>query len=258
MLTYKNVNRIFIPLLVVFILLRVFYSFSFLWISILITSWLFLTAFGSFNIRSNFFLTAKHHNYQVKEEVISLTFDDGPNKEFTPKVLSLLRKHNAKATFFLIGNQILDNQEIVSEILNEGHFIGNHTYKHTNNFGFLKTEEVISDLEKNNNLVEKLFQKKMKLFRPAFGVTNPRIAKAVQKLNFETIGWSVRSLDTTKDSEEKILSRITKNLKKGDVVLMHDTSDKSVKVLERLLLFMEQKKLKSVAIDQLLNCQAYA
>jgi len=129
MLTYKNVNRILIPLILVFILLRVFYSFSSLWTSVLIFIWLFLTAFGSFNIRTNFFLKAKHHNYQVHKNEIVLTFDDGPNKEFTPKVLQLLKKHDAKATFFLIGNRIEANTEIVKKILQQGHTIGNHTFK---------------------------------------------------------------------------------------------------------------------------------
>ncbi len=257
MLTYKNTNRIFIPLLLVFILLRVFYSFSFLWASIIIVLWLFLTAFGSFNIRSNFFLKAKHHNYKVKEAVIALTFDDGPNKKFTPKVLQLLSKYNAKATFFLIGNQVEENSEIIKEIINQGHTIGNHTFVHNSNFGFLKTEEVISDLEKTNSIVENLFQLKLNLFRPAFGVTNPRIAKAVKALNLQTIGWSVRSLDTTKDSEEKVLNRITKNLKSGDVVLLHDTSQKTINVLEQLLLFMDKNKLKSVTVNQLLNVKPY-
>ncbi len=258
MLTYKNVNRICIPLLLVFILLRVFYSFSFLWISILIITWLFLTAFGSFNIRSNFFLKAINYNYKVKESVIALTFDDGPNAEFTPKILALLKKHNAKATFFLIGNQIEINKEIVQEILEEGHTIGNHTFSHSNNFGFLKTKEVISDIKKTNQIVEKLTGLKLKYFRPAFGVTNPRIAKAVKELGLNTFGWSIRSLDTTKDSKEKIFSRIIKNIKKGDVVLLHDTSNKSVEVLEQFLVFLDKNQLKSVTLDQLFNCKAYA
>jgi len=258
MLTYKNVNRISILFLLVLILLKIVYSFSLLWINLLILVWVTLAAIGSFHIRWNYFLKAKHSNYSEKQNDIAITFDDGPHPEFTPKVLRLLEKHQAKATFFLIGNQIEKHSNLVFEIINQGHTIGNHTYSHTNNFGFLKTKEVISDLEKNNDLVKKMFQKTMKLFRPAFGVTNPRIAKAVKKLNLETIGWSVRSLDTTKDSKEKVFTRITKNLKKGDVVLLHDTSKKSLKVLEQLLLFMEKKKLKSVTIDQLLNCKAYA
>lgn len=258
MLTYKNVNRIFIPLLLVFILLRVFYSISFLWVSILVTAWLFLIAFGSFNIRSNFFLTARHHNYSTKESEIAITFDDGPNKEFTPKILALLKKHHAKATFFLIGNQVEKNSEIVKNIITEGHTIGNHTFSHSNNFGFLKTEEIIADLKKTNQVVEELTGLKLNFFRPAFGVTNPRIAKATKELNLDAFGWSIRSLDTTKDTKEKILSRITKNIKKGDVVLLHDTSEKTVEVLEQFLVFIEQQQLKSVTLDQLFNCKAYA
>jgi peptidoglycan/xylan/chitin deacetylase (PgdA/CDA1 family) len=258
MLTYKNVNRISILLLLVLILLKAFYSFSLLWINLLILVWVTLAAIGSFHIRWNYFLKAKHSNYSEKGNNIAITFDDGPHPEFTPKVLRLLEKHQVKATFFLIGNQVEKHPEIVSKIINQGHTIGNHTYSHTNNFGFLKTEEVISDLKKSTDLIADLFQKKLNLFRPAFGVTNPRIAKAVKELNLEVIGWSVRSLDTTKDSKEIILNRITKNIKKGDVVLLHDTSQKTLEVLEQLLQFMETKKLKSVTIDQLFNCKAYA
>lgn len=258
MLTYKNVNRIALLLLLVFILLKVFCSFPLLWINLLIFVWVSLIAIGSFHIRLNFFLKAKHYNCQVKDKEIAITFDDGPNKEFTPKVLALLEKHHAKATFFLIGNQLEENKELVQEMIAKGHTIGNHTFSHTNNFGFLKTEEVLSDLEKNIALVSQLFQLKMKLFRPAFGVTNPRIAKAVMKLNLATFGWSIRSLDTTKDSKEKIIARITKNIQKGDIVLLHDTSQKSVEVLEQFLIFLEKKKLQSVTIDQLFNIEAYA
>jgi len=258
MLTFKNVNIITRTLLLVFALLKVLNYSSVLWLLIIGIVWLILTIIGSFHIRWNYFLKAKHHNYQVKDKEIAITFDDGPNKEFTPKVLDLLKKYNAKATFFLIGNQIEKNQEIVSEILRGGHSIGNHTFSHTNNFGFLKTDKVISDLKKNTALVERLFQVKMNLFRPAFGVTNPRIRKAVKKLNLQVFGWSVRSLDTTKDSKDKILARITKTLKKGDVVLLHDTSQKSVEVLEQFLVFLEKKKLQSVTIDQLFNIEAYA
>jgi len=258
MLTFKNVNIITRALLLIFALLKVLNYISILWLFVIGLVWLTLTIFGSFHIRWNYFLMAEHHNYQVKENAIALTFDDGPNKEFTPKVLALLEKFNAKATFFLIGNQIEENQELVNEIIAKGHTIGNHTFSHTNNFGFLKTKDVILDLEKNTVLVEQLFQLKMKLFRPAFGVTNPRISKAVKKLNLATFGWSVRSLDTTKDSKEKIVARLTNNIKRGDVVLLHDTSQKSVEVLEQFLVFLENNKIQTLTIDQLFNTPAYA
>ncbi|MCF6306412.1 MAG: polysaccharide deacetylase family protein [Flavobacteriaceae bacterium] len=258
MLTYKNVNRIFIPLLVVFILLRVVYSFSFLWINLLILIWVMLTVIGSFHIRWNYFLNAKHSNYSVKENNIAITFDDGPHIEFTPKVLRLLKKYNAKATFFLIGNRVEKHPEIVAEIIKQGHTIANHTYSHSNNFGFLKTEEVIFDLKKNKDLIAELFQIKTNFFRPAFGVTNPRIAKAVKIEKLDAVGWSIRSLDTTKKTKEKILNRITKNIKKGDVVLLHDTSQKTIEILEQFLVVLDKKEIKSVTIDQLFNTKAYA
>ena len=148
MLTYKNVNRISIVLLLVFLLLKVLYSFSFLWIIPLILIWIILTTIGSFHIRWNYFLKAKHKDEHVDDNVISLTFDDGPHKEYTKKVLELLKKYNFKATFFLIGNKIEEHPNLVKEIIDQGHTIGNHTYSHSNNFGFFKTKNVISELKK--------------------------------------------------------------------------------------------------------------
>ena len=258
MLTYKNVNRLVLLLLLVFMLLKVFYSFPLLWINLLILIWIILTTVGSFHIRWNYFLKAKHHNYQVSDAVIAITFDDGIHPEFTPKVLNLLKKYDAKATFFLIGKNSESHPEIMKDMIQQGHTLGNHTYSHSNNFGFLKTEEVISELEQSQTIVKKMVGLKMNLFRPAFGVTNPRINKAVQSLNLISIGWSIRSLDTTKISKEKILNRITKNIKKGDVILLHDTSQKTVEVLEQLLVILEKRKLKSVTVDQLYNLKAYA
>ncbi len=258
MLTYKNVNRVTVFLLLVFILLKVIFSISFLWFIIIGIFWLTLTIIGSFHIRWNYFLKAKHYNYQVSNEVIAITFDDGIHPEFTPKVLKLLKKYNAKATFFLIGKNLESHPEILKDMIQQGHVIGNHTYSHSNDFGFLKTEEVISELQQTHTIVEKMVGLKMNLFRPAFGVTNPRINKAVQTLNLITIGWSIRSLDTTKISKGKILRRITKNIKRGDVILLHDTSQNTVEVLEQLLVFLEKRKLKSVSVDQLYNLKAYA
>jgi len=258
MLTYKNVNRIIGVLLLVFVLLKATSSISFLWILMIGGLWLTLTIIGSFHIRWDYFLKAKHHNYQISENVIAITFDDGIHSEFTPKVLKLLKQFDAKATFFLIGNQLENHQEILKDIIQQGHTLGNHTYSHSNNFGFLKTNEVLSDLQQTQTLVEKLVGLKMNLFRPAFGVTNPRISKAVKSLHLITIGWSIRSLDTTNVAKEKIFHRITKNIKRGDVILLHDTSQKTVEVLEQLLLFLEKRKLKSVTVDQLHNLKAYA
>lgn len=219
---------------------------------------LFVTICGSFFIQWNYHLTSLHSNKTTAKNQIALTFDDGPNSEFTPLVLDLLKEHKAKATFFCIGQHIEKHPELFKRIIAEGHSVGNHTYSHSKSFGFFSTNKVTDELNRTIALVKELTGKQLNLYRPAFGVTNPMIEKAVKDLKVISIGWSVRSLDTTKRNEAAILDRITSKISKGDVVLLHDTSQKSINVLERLLLFLNEKNLKSVTVDELLQIEAYA
>ena len=217
-----------------------------------------ITICGSFFIQLNYHLISLHSNKTISKDQIALTFDDGPHPEFTPKVLELLKKHGVKATFFCIGRNIEQHPELFKRVVSEGHSIGNHTYSHSKFFGFFGTERVFQELIRTKALVKQITGKYPKLFRPAFGVTNPMIEKAVKKSKVQSIGWSIRSLDTTSRAEQTILSRITSKIKKGDIVLLHDTSQKTVNVLERLLLFLEDKNLESVTVDELLELKAYA
>lgn len=229
------------------------------WLYVLfVLIWIVITAIGSFQIRWNYHLQSLNHNYKTSENSVSITFDDGPNSEFTPKVLSLLKKHNAKATFFLIGKNAEMHPEIVRQIITEGHTIGNHSYSHSNNFGFFPSEKITTELKQTNSILKEIIGKDLKMFRPPFGVTNPNIKKALKNTGHYSIGWSKRSLDTTKRSEEKILNRITTTLKRGDIMLLHDSSVKSVAVLEQLLLFLQSHELQSVSVDRLLEIEAYA
>ena len=257
MLRRKSIS---IVVLVLFGLLLAFDGYT------VIPSWVFailffvfslITICGSFFIQWNYHLTSLHANKTTEKNEIALTFDDGPNPEYTPQVLYLLGQHKAKATFFCIGQHIEKHPELFKRIITEGHSVGNHTYSHSKSFGFFSTKKVTDELNRTIALVKNRTGKQMNLYRPAFGVTNPMIEKAVNQLNIISIGWSVRSLDTTERSETIILDRITSKISKGDVVLLHDTSQKTINVLERLLLFLEEKDLKSVAVDELLQIEAY-
>ncbi|KKN17360.1 hypothetical protein LCGC14_0966560, partial [marine sediment metagenome] len=205
----------------------------------------------------NYHVISLNNNKEISNTWVSITFDDGPNSEFTPKVLELLEAYGAKATFFCIGKQVEDHPDIVLQILEEGHSIGNHTYSHSKSFGFFSSEKVIAELNSTKNIVKSLTDRQMMLYRPAFGVTNPQIEKAVKHLGLHSIGWSVRSLDTTSRSEARIFNRIATKVKKGDIILLHDTSDKTVGVLERLLVILQHKNLQSVPVEQLLEIDAY-
>ena len=226
--------------------------------ALVVLFWFVITAFGSFFVGWDYHLKSLHGNKRIAGNWVSITFDDGPHPKFTPRALNLLKEHGAKATFFCIGQQIENHPDIVRLILADGHSIGNHTYSHSKAFGFFRSEKVKNELAKTQSIVKELTGLEMNLYRPAFGVTNPQIGKAVKSLGLYSIGWSVRSLDTTPRSEKMILNRITSQVVKGDIILLHDTSEKTIAVLERLLVFMREENLRSVTVGQLLEIEAYA
>jgi len=258
MLSFNKVNIISLLSIGVLGFLKSENLISFLWIVLVVLIWLILTIIGSFHIRWNYFLKANHRNDQIKENVIALTFDDGPNEIFTPKVLALLNKYQVKATFFCIGENVKNNQELLKKIVREGHLLGNHSYDHKNSFSFFSTDKVIENLEETNRIIEETVNLEVLFFRPPFGVTNPNIARAVKRLKLQTFGWSIRSLDTIAKDPEKVYHKIIKKLKKGDVVLLHDTSELSIQVLEKVLQYLDQKEIKSITLDKLFNLKAYA
>ncbi len=254
MLKFKTINIFVLILVVVFQLI----SLPLLCYVILCLLWLIITIIGSLHIRWDYHLDSLSHNYKTSKNQVAITFDDGPNPEFTPRVLDLLKRNNAKATFFCVGKHIEDHPELLKRIISEGHTIGNHTFSHSNYFGFLTTKKTIKELELVNKLVHRITGLTLCLFRPPFGVTNPKIKKALDFLDLLSIGWSVRSLDTTSKSKQSILKFIEKKIQKGDVILLHDTSEKSVDILEQLLLFLKNTKFEAVTIDSLLKIKPYA
>ncbi len=228
------------------------------WIFSIPFLWIIVTTIGSFHIRWNYFLKATHHNYNTTKNTIAITFDDGPNPEFTPKALELLQKYNAKATFFCIGKNVEKHPEIIQKIIAKGHQIGNHSYAHSNNYGFLSTKKIIADISKAQERIKKVTKTENLLFRPPFGVTNPNIAKAIKIVQLQPIGWSIRSYDTIAKEPKKVLKKIISKLKKGDIILLHDTSILSILVLEQLLRWLQENNIESVSINQLLKSNTNA
>ncbi|MBU8893180.1 MAG: polysaccharide deacetylase family protein [Bacteroidales bacterium] len=192
----------------------------------------------------------------TKEKKIAITFDDGPDSKITPEVLALLDSYNAKATFFCVGQNIADNEELLKSIDEKGHLIGNHTWSHARWFDLFSSKKMKTDIEKTNDHIFEIIKKKTKLFRPPYGVTNPALKKAIKNLNFNTIGWSIRSFDTI-NSPEKTFKRIKKILSSGDIILFHDNQQHIVEILESFLEYARNKNYEIVALDELLNIEAY-
>lgn len=231
------------------VILILFGFYGLLWIVGIL--WLGFTAWGVFDIRLGYFVPVIHRK-KTNKKVIAITFDDGPT-EFTPKVLDLLEKHNAKATFFCIGKQIEQLPDICRRIHSEEHQLGNHSYSHSNSFGFFSSEKIQEELQKTELLLQEITGEKNHYFRPPFGVTNPHIAKAVKESEHQVIGWNIRSLDTIIEDENKIIKRITGKLKSGSIILLHDTSEKTIRVLEQLLVTLQRENYQTVTIGKLVE-----
>ncbi len=198
----------------------------------------------SFQIQWNFFLEAFNYK-RTSQKVLALTFDDGPHPEITPQILDLLKKHNAKATFFCIGQHAEKHPEILKRILEEGHGVGNHSYSHKNTFPFFGESQIKTELEQTDAILKQANT----LFRPPFGVTNPTIAKVVKETGHQVIGWNVRSFDTVIKNPQTITKRILNKVKPGSIILMHDTRPQTLEALKVILPRLSGHKL--VTISQL-------
>lgn len=218
--------------------------------------WLVMTVWGSSDIRLGYFVKTYCRAPKAKERKIAISFDDGPHP-MTEKVLDVLQQHQTKATFFCIGTQIEKYPEIFKRIIAEGHVVGNHSYSHSNTFGVFSTQKITDEIRQTDTVIEHLTGKKVLYFRPPFGVTNPRIARATKATAKQVIGWNNRSLDTVIADENKILERVKNKVAPGGIILLHDTSQKTVNVLEQLLLFLQSENYDVITIDKLLNLPAY-
>jgi peptidoglycan-N-acetylglucosamine deacetylase len=256
MITHKKVTIFFISLLLFIFLLKADKGISELWFLVVILPFLAINIYGTARISSNYIVKAFCNNPLETEKKIALTFDDGPTS-YTLEVLALLKKYNAKATFFCIGKNIENHPEIVKQIIAEGHLVGNHSYSHSKFFDFYTAPTIRKELQKTDKLLEKFTSKKINFFRPPYGVTTPSIGRALKITGHKVIGWNIRSLDGGTTNVELILNRIKKRVSPGGIVLLHDTAPHSVFVLEQFLQFLQQNNYTVISTEELLNLKAY-
>ncbi|WP_255558324.1 polysaccharide deacetylase family protein [Flavobacterium taihuense] len=253
---HKIVTVFFVLVLMLLAFLPFFEKTEIKYFAMVICLWFLIVFWGSTFIASNYHVKTYCSNPLETEKKIALTFDDGPN-EMTLLVLNILKKYNAKATFFCIGKNIETHPDILRQTIEEGHTIGNHSYSHSPFFDFYGKDQVIAEIEKTDALIESVTGKKTTVFRPPYGVTNPSIRRALEVTHHKTIGWNIRSLDGVVKSEKFLLDRIKKRIKPGGVVLLHDTSIQTVNVVEQLLSFLQQNNYAVVSLEELLNIKAY-
>ncbi|RZJ28437.1 MAG: polysaccharide deacetylase family protein [Flavobacterium sp.] len=166
----------------------------------------------------------------AKDKIVYLTFDDGPTPEITQWVLSQLEKHQAKATFFCIGNNIAKHTDLFENVIKAGHAVGNHTFDHLNGWK-TQTNDYIADVKMCANEMPH----HVRLFRPPYGRLKRSQTKKLRNIGYRIIMWDVLSADFDQTiSPEKCLENVLKNVSPGSIVIFHD-SVKAHKNLEYVL-----------------------
>lgn len=165
-------------------------------------------------------------HFSRKQKIIYLTFDDGPIPQVTPWVLDQLKKYNAKATFFCIGQNIQKHPELFSRLKLEGHSLGNHTFNHLN-----ASNTTFEEYLENTQKAAANFKQPL-LFRPPYGKLGSKKAKALLQRGYKLVMWDVLSADFDQTiSPKKCLSNVIANTKNGSIIIFHDSlkADKNLK-----------------------------
>lgn len=192
--------------------------------------------------------------FSRKKNAVYLTFDDGPIPEITPWVLEELKKYNAKATFFCIGENVQKYPAVFKRILADGHCVGNHTFNHLNGWK-TQTAEYVENAEKAGRQMKNASSeiKKLQLnivnqkplFRPPYGKITQKQAKILQKKGFKIVMWNLISYDYDANvSEEKCLKNVLNNINQGSVIVFHDSlkAEKNLRyVLPKVLEYIAAK-----------------
>jgi peptidoglycan/xylan/chitin deacetylase (PgdA/CDA1 family) len=198
---------------------------------------------GSYFIQWGFFLKSVC-SVKTTENLIALSFDDGPDPVKTQYILDILKTNQTEAAFFCIGEKIIGNEELLDRMVHEGHIIGNHSFSHHFLFDLFSARKMLVEIKAMSQSVKIVTGFSPRFFRPPYGVTNPNLKKAIVQSGVVSVGWSLRSYDTVIRNEDRLLSKILDSLKPGAILLLHDTSDTMLAILPRSLREFKKQDLK--------------
>lgn len=186
--------------------------------------------------------------WESEKKKIALTFDDGPHPVYTEQVLQVLDQGNIPATFFLLGQNIEEHQDLVKEIDAKGHLIGNHTYHHVQ-VTSLPLDQACEEIQKTSDLIESLTGKGTEYVRPPFGTWSEGLE---DRLNLIPVMWTIDTLDWTTENVDEIVCRVTEQAEENGIILMHDGYESTVQALERFIPLLEAEGYEFVTVDQVI------
>ena len=216
----------------------------------------------SFWVKTNYFIKRIFPNYvwdiPNRENKIYLTFDDGPTPEITEWTLEQLKKYDAKATFFCIGNNIEKHPDIFQKIIDDNHAVGNHTFNHLKGWE-TDTNEYVENTRRCSLLMREKGKRisdkgaAFELFRPPYGKIKTSQSRTLRRLGYKIIMWDVLSRDFDKTiTPEKCLDNVLQHIECGSIIVFHDSvkAAQNLKyVLPKTLTFLKEKGFVCAKID---------
>ncbi len=180
----------------------------------------------------------------TEEKVIYLTFDAGYENGNTPAILEALKKHQVPATFFVVGNFVSDNPDLIRQMVAEGHTVGNHTFSHPDMSKISSMDAFTQELQGVEKLYEEITGTPMtKFYRPPQGIYSTSNLSMAKELGYHTFFWSLAYVDWYQDkqpSREEAFDKLLKRIHPGAIVLLHNTSSTNAAILDELLTKWEE------------------
>ncbi len=179
--------------------------------------------------------------------MVALTFDDGPNKSSTTRILDALEKYNARATFFVVGYKVADNADLIKREYNLGCEIGNHTYSHVE-LTTIDSDQVAGEIKNTEKAIRKITGQKRVVIRPPYGSVNDEI---LQEIKYPIILWSIDTEDWETRNAKQTIKNVMNQVKDGSVILMHDSYDESADAAEVIIQKLVKQGYQLVTVSEL-------
>ncbi|MGI6069876.1 MAG: polysaccharide deacetylase family protein [Blautia sp.] len=184
---------------------------------------------------------------KIEPPKLALTFDDGPSI-YTESLLEGLKERGVKASFFLLGKNIQGKEDVVKEIYQEGHLIGNHTFNHVQ-LTKLSQKEAQAEIEKTSSLIYTITGQYTTFVRPPYGEWREDLEYAVTML---PVFWSVDPMDWNTDNADAVVKKVESKVEEGDIILLHDSSKSSVQAALRIVDDLTAKGYEFVTVEEML------
>lgn len=182
------------------------------------------------------------------ENVVALTFDDGPHEVYTKELLDGLKKRGVVASFFVLGEHIDGNEDIILQMKEDGHLIGNHTFSHVK-LDTLNDEAACDEVKKTCEAIESITGEPVKYIRPPYGAYNDNLECMI---NLNKVLWSIDPQDWNTTDTDAIVSHVVKNVKDGDIILLHDIYSSSVAAALRIVDELKAKGYIFVTVEDIM------